>query len=229
MMYGDMVHAAGMDVELVPKILPGHGRTLNVPARVPHPPRALPLHDVFLGRLLPEGKIGVVFLLRISLNSCTGQLLLKSYTRKLTVSRKSGYVEVDAVACLVGISLLDKFHDHLKHLFNVLGGIAYNARTEYVETSRVPHKRLGVVTGDFPRRLFLPAGCHQHLVFAFIGVGHQVTDIGYVHDHLDRVAVVLKHPPENIRENVRPHVPYGGVLVDRRATRVHPDLTRHNR
>src|SRR5580698_6102670 len=56
------VHSAAMDVELFAEIFGAHSGAFYMPARKPFSPGALPAHDVFRGRSLPEGKVLPVML-----------------------------------------------------------------------------------------------------------------------------------------------------------------------
>ena len=63
-----------------------------------------------------------------------------------------------------------------------------------------------------------------HYLFAFVGVGGQVADIGDVHHMLDVKPGHLKRSPQHVLEDVGPQVADVGVVVDRGPTGVEADL-----
>src|SRR4051812_12338490 len=60
------VHTTTMNIELCTQVLGAHGRALDMPARESFTPGALPPHDMFRWRCLPEGKVCLVFFLFLS-------------------------------------------------------------------------------------------------------------------------------------------------------------------
>src|SRR5450759_5453301 len=76
MMWENEVDAAAMDVEHFPEMSGAHGRALDVPARTSPAPRAFPSR-LIAGGLLPQHKVGGIFLVCLDGDARAGELLIK--------------------------------------------------------------------------------------------------------------------------------------------------------
>ena len=68
----DEVHTSSVDVEVFAQVLAPHCRTLAVPAGETVAPRRGPAHDVFGLGVLPQGKVGRVAFLVLSVQLASG-------------------------------------------------------------------------------------------------------------------------------------------------------------
>ena len=100
----DEVAAAAVDVEAGAQVAQAHGRALDVPARAPHPPGALPRGLARLGRL-PDGEVERVLLVGLALDPGAGLELLDPLPGEAAVGREAAHPEVDAAPGLVRVSL----------------------------------------------------------------------------------------------------------------------------
>src|SRR5579863_9130952 len=72
----NMVHATAVDIEGLAEVGHAHGGAFYVPARIPGPPRTVPLHDVFGLVQEPEREVVGMPLLTQQLHAPTGARLL---------------------------------------------------------------------------------------------------------------------------------------------------------
>ena len=223
-MDGNVIDAARVNVEHVAQILAAHRRALDVPARIPLAPRAVPLHDVVGLRLFPKREVGRVTLLRIDLDARAGLLLVQIEPRQLAVFGELADVEIDAVVDLVCIALFEQRLDIFDHVGDVVGRLGDDLGLADVELGKVVKKDLGVVFRDLVRRLLLLARSLLHLVLALVAVRHQVPDIRDVHHAFELVAVIFERAAEDVHEDVGAQVADVRIVVDRRSAAVHRDL-----
>ena len=166
----NMVDTACMNVKILSQILAGHDRTLNVPSGITHSPWAGPLHNVFLGSLLPQGKICGVSLLHVYVHSGSGLLVLQINTGQLAIVGELGNIIVNAVRSLVSIAQFHQFADKVNHFLNVVCSFGSNFRHVNVQSGAIGHKCLCIEGGNLPGSLALAACPLLHLVLACISV-----------------------------------------------------------
>ncbi len=121
----DQVHSPAVDLEAVPEVLEAHRRALDVPARPPPAPGALPAPLTPL-RALPQREVQRVALARlVSLDPRSGQELVEISARQLAVSREAAHRKVHVSrptghihdVCAVS---LDDLLDETNDLWNVI-------------------------------------------------------------------------------------------------------------
>src|SRR5947209_8411052 len=91
----DIIHAAGMQVELLAKVLDGHGAALNVPAGETTPPRTIPGHFAARFRRFPQRKIFGIMAVCIYAFAYTRQHALKLIAREFAIAREAFNIVVD--------------------------------------------------------------------------------------------------------------------------------------
>src|SRR5262249_10851478 len=124
----DQVLAAAMDVERLAEVFHGHRRALDVPARPPRTPRALPRGLARL-RALPQREVQRIPLRLAGLDAVALAQLVDAPARQLPVVGLPAHVVVDVAAGGVGEALLDQRADHAVHLGDVLRGPRVVGRT----------------------------------------------------------------------------------------------------
>ena len=221
----DVVLAAGVDVDVLAQGGQGHGRALDVPARVAVPPRRGPLDQPARPGRLPQGEVGVVALARVRLLlPVPGPQLVQGVARQAPVAGERLDREVHVAVDLVGVAALQQLGHQLQHLGDVVGGARVGGGRLEVEGGRVGQVRLGVEGGDLGRRLVLQAGRDQHPVLAAVEllVGH-VPDVGDVLHLADLGPARLQGPPEQVGQQEAAQVADVGVAVHGRPAGVHGD------
>ena len=146
----DVVHAAGVQVELAPQILDGHGGTFYVPAGESISPGAAPLdHPSRLGGF-PQREIARVALERVGFHANRlQQLRLVDVAGQLAVFGELRYREIDVAVRLVGVSSLYQRLDYLYHLGDVVGGFGELLGGADPQLFLVGAESPGVEIGDF--------------------------------------------------------------------------------
>src|SRR3989338_9375945 len=109
-MHGNMFFSSSMYVEFFPKILDGHCRAFNMPARESFSPRAIPLHNVIRLVCNPEQKIPWLFFFLINFGPNSSILFFKIEFGEFGVVLEFRSIKYQSCARLVGESL---FFDHL--------------------------------------------------------------------------------------------------------------------
>ncbi len=223
MMHGNVVHPAGVNVEVLTEILGAHGAALDMPAGVPAPPRRVPDHGlVFELRLRkPQDEVPRVPLVLVNLDARTGPLFLTIEQRELAVVRELAGIEVDVTTRLVGIPVGLDALDHLDHIVDVIRSLADHRGLFDIEFLHVVEEGLGEVLGDVPDRLSHFAGALDDLVFALVGIVGKMTDIRYVHHVADLVPEVLESAAKLVLEDVAAQISDMGILIDRGPAGIH--------
>ena len=100
----DEVAAAAVDVEAGAQVAQPHGGALDVPARAPLAPGAVPEVIVLAGLGgLPDGEVERVLLARLGLDTGRFGELVDALVGELAVLRKAAHPKVDAALGLVGV------------------------------------------------------------------------------------------------------------------------------
>ena len=147
-------------------------------------------------------------------------------SRQLRVTRELRDVEVDPVRDAVRDALRLERADHLDLLGDVLARLAQHLGLEAVQAAPVAQPLRRVLRGHLGGAAAALARGQLHLVLAGVGVVGEMPDVGDVDDVRDPQAGPEQRAPEQVREDVRPHVPDVLRRVDRRAARVHPRVAR---
>ena len=226
----DVIFTTAMNVKVFAKILVRHRRAFDMPARKATSPRRIPFHlaIVFGCRKLPQCVVGgVLFFTQI--NPRTGLQSSDVEPPQMAVTRLLRGVEVNAVARLVGVSLLFYFPDEVDLLGDAVGGLAQRGRKLDAQRLQITNERLGIQRGDVPRALSRAPRTLLHFVFAVVAIGYQMADIGDVHDVVNAVAVQLQHTLQPILEQKGAVVANVLIVVHRRPAGVEPHLARFQR
>ena len=136
--------------------------------------------------------------------------------REIAVVRLPARVEIDAVRGAVRVAAPFEIGDERDLLGNVIGCARQHVGRHDVQRRDVVVERLRVQRGDFPRAAAGAARALLHLVFAGIGVGRQVADVGDVHHVPDAIAVPAQHALQRVLEQERAVVADVLVVVDGR-------------
>ena len=224
MMREDIVHPAGVDIELRAQVAGGHRGALDVPAGETLAPRASPLDHAPRLRRLPEREISLVALQWVHLYPHALEQVLKLVTGKLAVVRITGHVKIDVTLHLVSIAPFQEPLRHLDHLGHVIGGFGEQHRGQNVELRLVLQKGLGVEIRDLVKGLAGGQSRRDHLVLA--PLHHILPHVAHVRDVLDvlhPVPMALQQPAQRVRHNIRPHIADVGVAVHRGPAGIHAD------
>src|SRR5918998_3647350 len=209
----EQVRAATVDVRPVGQVLLDHRRALDVPARTPRSPRALPRGLAGL-RGLPEREVERALLeTRLAL-LCLAHLL-GALVRELAIVWEALDRVVDVAVSFargVGAALLDQLLDKRDHLRDMLCRPRLEVREADAEYLQALVEGVGVSAHYFfPGDALLVGPAYDLVLY-----------IRYVLDELDLVAPTSKVPRDHIPEQRRPDVADVGVVVDRRAADVEP-------
>ncbi len=214
----DEVLAAAVDVERLTEIADGHGRALDMPARPPGSPRAVPGGLAGL-RALPQREVAGVALAFVDLHASAGQEVLEVLAGKLAVGGKPANLEVDVPLHDVAVAAGDEALDHRDHLGNMLGGLGLHLRRQHAERGDVLPEGLDIPLGHLARRHAFLVGAPDDLVL----------DVREVPDERDAVPVKAQVAGDDVEDDHHPRVPDVGQVVHGHAARVHLDLARRER
>ena len=200
-MNGNVVFAAAMDVEEIAEIALRHRRAFDMPAGKAAPPRAVPFHlTLFAGtRKFPQRKVGGPALLR-DVDALSGFESLDVEPREMTVIGLLAGVEIDAVGCAIREPFFLDVGDERDLIGDMVRCAAKNRRRLDVEELQIGEKRIRVHPCDFPRRFAGSARALLHLVFARVGVGGQMADVGDVHHVLHAIAIPFQRAAQRVLE-----------------------------
>ena len=121
---GNMVNAAAMDVKSFAQIFHRHRRAFNVPARITHAPRRIPLHDVVGLVAEPQHKIGGASLAGVNVYvvACAFNLGGKVKAGQFAVVGVAGRVKIQSFGRQVREAFFFQFGVKGDHFLNVVGG-----------------------------------------------------------------------------------------------------------
>ncbi len=105
-MWEHKITAAAMNIDLLAQMLEVHGRALNMPARSPRSPRAIPEWLAGFGTL-PQRKICRMFLALIQADAIASNHIVQAAPRELAIFWIGRHPEIDIVAQYVGVFMLD--------------------------------------------------------------------------------------------------------------------------
>ncbi|CAN4072558.1 DUF based on E rectale Gene description, partial [Dysosmobacter welbionis] len=191
-----------VEIQILPIVLQGDARALDMPPRIPYAPGGIPLQGLVLELALgePEDEVVLVALVGILLHALPdayGQVLLVVVVEDV-VPPQLGGVEVHVAAGEVGIAGIHQLGDDLDILVDAAGGGLDHIRRLDIQPAAVLKEGIGVELGDLHDRLVLPLGALEHLVLALIGVGGQVAHVGDVHHPVD----IIASPAEELLQHV---------------------------
>src|SRR5581483_10290321 len=144
----NIVHAAGVNVEVRTKILHRHRAALDMPSRETTPPGALPGHLATLLGCLPEREVFRIVLLLVLALAHTIQHILKLVARELAIGGKPRDIKVDVLASPIGDALCQQTPHNLEHLLHMLRRLWKNVRGQDVQRLLVGVKSLGIELRD---------------------------------------------------------------------------------
>jgi hypothetical protein len=200
----DVVHAAGMHIESLAKVLRAHRRTLDVPARITAAPRRAPHERAPLGlRVLPEREVRRAALVRIGLGPDALPQRLGDVARKATVRFEVLHRVINGPVHDVGEVLSQELLDEGDHLGHVRRGPRVCRRGQDAELAFVITEGRLVELRDLARRLARGEGRRDDLVLAT--VDRVLTHMPHVGDVLhgdDAMAEQLEGPPQPIGEQI---------------------------
>ena len=223
-----VVDAAAVDVEVLAEVLDADAAALDVPARVAHAPRGIPLELlVFELRLRePEHEVALVALVLVLLHAVAhadGEAFLLHVAEHVVRLELRG-IEVDVAARDVGEALFNQLFDHLDERVDAACGRHDDLGLFDAELLAVGKERVGVEPRDLHDGLVLAAGALEHLVLAGVGVARKVADVRDVHRARHVVAEVAQRLFEHVLHDVGAQVADVGEVVNGRAAGVHFDL-----
>ena len=118
----DIIHAAGMQIELLAEVFDGHGAALYMPAGETTPPRTIPGHFASLFCRFPQRKIFGIMAVGIYAFAYSCQHVFKLITGEFAVARETFNVVVDIAIDFIGNTLRQQTRNDGYHLWNMLGG-----------------------------------------------------------------------------------------------------------
>src|SRR5436190_8732431 len=171
-------------------------------------------------RCLPQCKVPrIVLLILILVDSRAVAHSRKIPFRELAVFRKRRDAEVvGAVFSLVCMPLLHEFGDKVCHFVYVLRCTHNPFRSLEIQSAAIFEKRLLKFRSVLPYADVIARGVADNLV----------VHIGDVHHVVQLIATAAQKAAQNVHCDEGTEVPDMPVVIDRWATRVHPDLVRLN-
>ena len=115
------VGAAAVDVELLAEVAPGHGAALDVPARAPAAPGAVPAGKVRRAGL-PQHEVAGVALVGGYVHAGAGDQVVRAAAGQCAVLREAGHREQHVALRGVGVAAGDQCLDDRDHFRHVGGG-----------------------------------------------------------------------------------------------------------
>lgn len=109
-------------------------------------------------------------------------------------------------------------------MLGVLFALRIDAGRQDIHELHVVFEGFGVVLGDFPDGFAFASRAFFELVFAFVGVGDEMADVGDVHDVVDCEARGLKGAAEGVAKDGVAEVADVVVIVDGGAAGVEGDF-----
>ena len=220
-----VVHAAAVQVEVLPVVLHGDTGALNVPAGIAHAPRGVPLQRLILelGLGEPQHEIVLVPLVGVLLHALADahrQILLVVVVEDI-VPRQLAGVKIHVPPRHIGVAGVQQLRDDLDIVVDQSGGGLHHIGTLDVQLLAVGEKRVGVILGDLHDGLVLPLGTLEHLVLALVSVGGQMPHVGDVHNAVHVVPGVAQILLQHVLHNVGAQVADMGEVVHRGAAGVH--------
>jgi hypothetical protein len=190
----DVVHAAGVHVEPLAKVLDAHRRTLDVPPRIPGAPRRIP-HERTSVRLraLPEREVRRVALVRIDLCPHALPQRFADVARQPAVAGESLHGVVDRPIDDVREILREQPFDERDHLHDMSGRARKDGRGKDAKPAFILSERRLVELRDLHRGLALGERSGDDLVLTAVDrVLPHVPDIGDVLHGNDPLAEELE-------------------------------------
>src|SRR3989338_3640691 len=126
-MNGDVLDAAGMDIDLLTQCRSDHSGTLYMPAGESFTPRRIPAKFFIC---LPEYKISRIMFLNVHLHSCTFFETRKIDRTKLSIHRETRGIKKYTVFCAVCVYL---FLQRLYHRYLTGNMIACSRKSHFVD------------------------------------------------------------------------------------------------
>ena len=211
---------------MLSKIFHAHGRALDMPSGISNSPRTWPCHGLVLELAVskPENEILRIPLSTVDLYPCPFLKLIKIEAGKFSIVIYSVNGEIDITIRGICVPPSLKLLDDLNHLVYMVGCLADYNRLLYVELRDVRHEGIGIEGCNIPYALALLFCTLGHLVLAVIPISCKVSDVGYVHDVLDSVAIFLKHLSQYVFKNIGSEIADMSVVVNGRSAAVHADL-----
>ena len=225
-----VVNAAAVDVQILAQVLHGDAAALNVPAGITHTPGGIPFQGLVfkLGFGKPEDKVVAVALVGVFLDTFAYadiQIVGVEVIEHVVALQLRG-VEIDVSAGKIGITGVHEPGNDFDVLVNTVGGRLHYVRPLDVELAAVLEEGVGIKLRNLHHALVLASGALEHLVFALVRIGGQVSYIRDVHDALDRVSDITQILLQHVFHDIGAEIADVGIVIDRRAAGVHLDDVR---
>ena len=220
-----VVHAAAVEVQVLPVVLHGDAGALDVPAGVAHTPGGVPLEGLVLKLALgePEDEVISVALVGVLLHALPdthGQVLLIVVVEDV-VPLQLGGVKVHVAHGKIRVPRVHQLLDDPDIVADQARGGLNHVRSFDVQLPAVLKEGVGVELRNIHDGLVLPLGALEHLVLAGIGVAGEVPHIGDVHDAVHVVPGEAEVLLQHVLHDIAPEVPDVGEVVHRRAAGIH--------
>ena len=169
-----IVNAAAVDVEIFAEMLQADRRAFNVPSRIAHAPRAVPLELLRIEFRFrePEDEIGFVSLVFVGFNTLTHadrEILFVVLVEHIVFLELRG-VKVYVSACGVGVSAVEKSGDHFYEIVDAVRRRLYDIGDFYVEFSAIVEECVGIEFRNLHDGFVLAPRPLEHFVFTCVGV-----------------------------------------------------------
>jgi len=164
---------------------------------------------------LPQSKVGCVALASEIDAVAAIDVLAAVIWGELAVVVDLARVEVHAIVGRIRDALFFEHFDKVDLLLNRIGRPQDRVRPHDVQQVGVGKEQVGVLVRNVPCGGLFGRGLDLELVLTIVAVAHQVANVGDVHDRVDAVARQSDRAAQQIREQVRPHVPDVRFAVDR--------------
>ena len=183
-MNGNVVDASGVNVDRFAKFGVNDARAFDMPAGVAGAVEIIPLHRMVLFWLdeFPEGEIGWVAFFGIEVDAGASLLVFEVEMGEVGIVFEFAGIVVDAVGSFVGETFFGEFVNEVGAGFDVVGCFSDFGGLDEIECAEIGQEILGVIFGDLPDGLPFPFGALEHLVFAVVSIGSEVSDVGDIED-----------------------------------------------
>ena len=215
----DQINAAGVNVERLPQVLHAHRRALDVPAGPSRAQRRFPGLLPGFARL-PESEVsGIVLAVFIDIDPRARLQAADIEVGQRPIARKARDPIVGRAVRNVGVPIFGEPFDQRHHLEDVPRSARVMLGPFDPQRIEILEKRVDVLLGELVDRL------------STLGrlLDDAILDIGEVHHLRDLVPLLAQDPAKQVLKQKGAEVADVGIVVNRRAARVHPDVSRLER
>jgi len=231
------VHPAAVDIEHVAEVFAAHSRAFDMPAGIAFAPGTAPLHDMLRIGLLPERKIVRIafFVLAFQLARFVAGAGYKVFQHPaaqfaiVVVFRISEHVEIDAAVYCISQACFHNCLDHFDLFNDMAGGTRFDTGRKHTHQPDHFVVREGIGLGHFHWLYLLEASLLLELVFTFIHIADQVSNVRNVAHVAHLVSQVFQVAAQHIEYHRSAHMTQVRRAIHGRAADVQTHPAREQR